>query len=261
VATGALLPQALHPGITAAQRGFAFNADANVKLNHYASCGKTASRALRNMPPQLGAYTAVLTKAAAELQGDCAAEAGDGEGCLLQWGLLWAARCAAQCKPLTFAGDGGGGCDAHLTCARETAKRGSGVVDQQNIFGAVCCHGVPIKSLFGSSSAYENFSLYAAMVGTARVLEQTGRLPPLETLLLDINCQFARHLKRHYGTLYSHPNPLRCFIGWLHAKAGHNLECQLEFSAAFADDMGRNIGEYVEQLWVSNRRAGSSGML
>lgn len=44
---------------------------------------------------------------------------------------------------------------------------------------------------------------------------------------------------------------LRCFIGWLHAKAGHNVDCQLQFNAMFGEQLGRNFGEGIEQLWVS----------
>lgn len=142
------------------------------------------------------------------------------------------------------AGGDGDGCDAQLTCARETAKRGGGVVDHKNISGAVCSHGVPVKQLFVSSPAHENFQQYVAMLYVALMVLRL----PLAALLLDINCQFSKHLKRLYPTLAAN---LGCFIGWLHAKAGHNLDCQLSFNAMFATGLGRCFGEAIEQLWVS----------
>lgn len=98
-----------------------------------------------------------------------------------------------------------------------------------------------------TSTANENFLEYVTMLRVARELAEQGILPPLEALLLDINCQFSKHLEKHFPSLAEN---LRCYIGWLHAKAGHNLECQLEFSAVFADGLGRCIGEFIEQLWV-----------
>lgn len=47
---------------------------------------------------------------------------------------------------------------------------------------------------------------------------------------------------------------LRFYIGWLHAKAGHNLECQLAFNAMFGVGLGRLFGEGIEQLWVGGRK-------
>jgi hypothetical protein len=40
-------------------------------------------------------------------------------------------------------------------------------------------------------------------------------------------------------------------IGWLHAKSGHKLDCQLQFCSLYSEGAGRQIGEYMEQLWVS----------
>lgn len=53
---------------------------------------------------------------------------------------------------------------------------------------------------------------------------------------------------------------LHCFIGWLHAKAGHNVDCQLKFNAMFCELLGRCFGEGIEQLWVS-RLALASGTM
>lgn len=108
--------------------------------------------------------------------------------------------------------------------------------------GAVCSHGVPVHQLFLSSPAHENFAMYKALVSVALI-----HAPELSVLLLDINCQFSKHLARR---LPSAAAQLQCHIGWLHAKAGHNLECQLEFNAMFGKGLGRAFGEGVEQFWV-----------
>ena len=82
-------------------------------------------------------------------------------------------------------------------------------LDERNVCGAVCSHGVPIRQLFMSSPAHENFSQYKAMVALA-----LHHVPELEVLLLDIGCQFSKHMQRRMPTWASR---LRCFIGWLHA--------------------------------------------
>ena len=84
-------------------------------------------------------------------------------------------------QPHACAGTEGAGCEAHLTCARETAKRSGGVLDEKNVCGAVCSHGVPIKELFMTCQANENFSQYDAMLAAALLL---GVMPELQTLLL-----------------------------------------------------------------------------
>lgn len=149
---------------------------------------------------------------------------------------------AGQADSGAEAGADGGTCEAHLTCARETAKHGGGALDQKNICGAVCCHCVPAKELFMTSPAHENFTQYVALVAVAR-----EHLPELAELLVDINCQLSKHLEKQYPHLVA---GLGCHIGWLHAKAGHNLECQLQFNAMFAAELGRLFGESIEQCWA-----------
>lgn len=136
-------------------------------------------------------------------------------------------------------------CDAHLTCSRVDASPGrSSVVDHKNVCGAVCPHAVPVEGTFISSPAHENFAQYVALLGVV----QEGLGLTVETFLLDINCQFSKHLRANYPRL---AGGMSFYIGWLHAKAGHNLECQLEFNAMFGGGEGRCIGESIEQLWVS----------
>lgn len=75
-----------------------------------------------------------------------------------------------------------------------------------------------------------------------------GRDRKLEAFFLDINCQYASHLRNLAGAEIL--EELRCHVGWLHSKSGHGLDCQLKFSAMFAKDLGRAIGEDAEQLHV-----------
>ncbi|KAL4447653.1 hypothetical protein ABPG75_004872 [Micractinium tetrahymenae] len=135
-------------------------------------------------------------------------------------------------------------CDANLTCARESAKRGGGVLDHKNVCGCVCHHAVPAKHLFLTSATNENFAQYDAMMWVA-VMEE---LPELQELLLDINCQYSAHCRAQLPSVAAR---LGFHIGWLHAKAGHNLECQLRFNAMFAAGLGRCFGEGIEQLWAA----------
>lgn len=95
-----------------------------------------------------------------------------------------------------------------------------------------------------SSSANEHFGQYVAILALALLC---GVLPEVQAVLLDISCQFSRHVQKHHPEWTGR---LGFYIGWLHAKAGHNLECQLGFSAMLVAGLGRCIGEWIEQLWV-----------
>ncbi len=70
-------------------------------------------------------------------------------------------------------------------------------MDHKNVCGAVCAHGVPVKGLFISSSAHENFLQYVAMLSVARVVLKLA----LDVFFLDINCQFSKHLENYIGWL------------------------------------------------------------
>ena len=67
---------------------------------------------------------------------------------------------------------------------------------------------------------------------------------------MDSNCQYSAHLRNLAGPAVL--QDLECRIGWLHSKAGHNIDCQLKFSALYAKGFGRAIGENAEQLHVSS---------
>lgn len=72
----------------------------------------------------------------------------------------------------------------------------------------------------------------------------------VDAIFLDINCRYAPHVKIHVPELACHL-PLM-LVGWLHANAGHNLQCQLKYCGMYQDLLGRCIGEQCEQLWVSS---------
>jgi hypothetical protein len=135
------------------------------------------------------------------------------------------------------------GCDAHLTCARPVAAKTGGVTDIKCTVGSVCAsHGVPIKQGFLSGETPEQFAHYVALLVVLKTL-----LPTVTTVLLDINCQFGKHMQSKYPSIAA---GLAFYIGWLHARAGHNIDCQLSYSAAYQTGMGRCVGELIEQLWV-----------
>lgn len=86
------------------------------------------------------------------------------------------------------------------------------------------------------------FAHYVVLLAVLKSL-----LPGVTRVLLDINCKFGKHLEANYPALAV---GLQFYIGWLHARSGHNLSCQLGYSALFKDSMGRCVGELIEQLWV-----------
>lgn len=94
--------------------------------------------------------------------------------------------------PRAHAGDLAAACDAHLTCAREAPKRSGGVLDHRNVAGAVCAHCVPVRGMFMSSTAHENFLQYVALLMAARIFLGLQ----VAVFMLDINCQFSKHCTR-----------------------------------------------------------------
>ena len=70
---------------------------------------------------------------------------------------------------------------------------------------------------------------------------------------MDTNCQYSSHLRNLVGGDIL--TGLKCYLGWLHSKAGHDMKCQLKFSGLYAQGFGRAIGENAEQLHVSPTRA------
>jgi hypothetical protein len=100
-----------------------------------------------------------------------------------------------------------------------------------------------LKGGFLSGHTPEQFAHYVALLAVLMPL-----LPGVCLVLLDINCQFGKHWRTNYPSVAP---GLLFFIGWLHARAGHGIGCQLKYSAVFQDGLGRCVGELIEQLWVS----------
>lgn len=91
----------------------------------------------------------------------------------------------------------------------------------------------------------ENFAGYDAVI-VSMLKNDPSRF---EAFFLDVNCRYGPHfLKYHPEWAALIP---RMLIGWLHSKAGHNVNCQLQHSGVYQELMGRAIGEQPEQLWVS----------
>lgn len=110
--------------------------------------------------------------------------------------------------------------------------------------GLTCIHTVPVKDGFLSTEFNENFFHYDALIW--ETVQPTA--PSLKLLLLDNNCKYAAHARNHYSAAV--PEDFRFNNGWLHSRAGHDLQCQLRFSSLYAEGVGRDTGEGIEQLWV-----------
>lgn len=104
------------------------------------------------------------------------------------------------------AGEGASSCDAHLTCARPVASKSGGVTDVKCTVGTCCApHGVPLKEGFLSGETPEQFAYYIALLLVLRQL-----IPPLAAVLLDINCQFSKHVRAKYPTQACWATPPLC---------------------------------------------------
>ncbi len=88
-----------------------------------------------------------------------------------------------------------------------------GVTDIKCTVGSCrAAHGVPIKGGFLSGETHEQFAHYVALLAVLVPL-----IPGLLAVLLDINCQFGKHLRAHYPTVAA---GLQFYIGWLRARVG-----------------------------------------
>jgi Kyakuja-Dileera-Zisupton transposase len=215
-------------------RGLLVVADAVMKLSHYSNCGRTHTAVCNQLHyhPKIETFVTVAnTQKLEELQRQAGVRQDDDVDYV---------------------------CQADLSCARAAPCKGGAVTDIKCTAGMVCTHVVPARGLFIQSSSPEHFMLYDVLLLTLldRLAEQNQQL---KGFLLDINCRFSSHFKhfiqRNFPDVnayaYVGATSFLWMIGWLHSKAGHNLQCQLDFSALFKDGTGRCIGEQCEQLWVS----------
>jgi hypothetical protein len=108
---------------------------------------------------------------------------------------------------------------------------------------------MPGRNTVISCPTAEQFALYDILLGMVVQERKLGAFG------LDINCQFSVHLKNQHPEIAALVG--KFIIGWLHAKAGHGLGCQLNFNGLYVGvGLGRCISEQNEQLWVSGRLLG-----
>ena len=200
-------------------------ADGVMKLSHYVNCGRTHSLACSEagLTPAVDTYVSQSTIAAYNAAKAEATGEEPEDACV---------------------------CQADLTCNRPTAVRAGAVTDIKCTAGIVCAHVVPGRGLFLPSSSPEHYLLYdVLLLQLLKDLAAHGRV--LSCFILDINCRFASHFKRRLSPEQQLGVAALTFaVGWLHSKAGHNLQCQLAYNAMYLEDTGRVVGEQAEQLWV-----------
>jgi hypothetical protein len=203
-------------------RHLVVTADGNYKLNHNANCGTKTAQAFReaDLQPRFQRFFGkVNSEVAANLK-------------------------AVHAPAKTHEDEGV--CTANLSCARRHATARATELDEKCVVGFSCTHGVPLQGLFLSSPTHEQFRLYDMLLKECAHQENTPSRQ-LAGLVLDINCQYEAHVRNLDAEFASSHAFL---IGWLHSKSGHNLDCQLRYSAMFAPGTGRLIGENMEHIWV-----------
>jgi hypothetical protein len=220
--TGKPSSEVVH-GVQPVQRPLAVMADGNQKLTHHANCGTTVTRAHTHagLPRSSNKYFADL------------------DATLPEQLLLHSAHKQQQ-RPADNEPDDA--CGANLSCAREEAYAGVKALDVKCVVGMCCMHGIPAVGMYLSCSTPEQFVYYDILLE-----ELLAKRPDMRAFVLDINCQYKKHFMKLQPELAS---GLQFWIGWLHSKAGHNLSCQLENSALYANQLGRVIGENMEHVWV-----------
>jgi Kyakuja-Dileera-Zisupton transposase len=216
-------------------RGLLAVADAVMKLSHYTKCGQTHTQVCAELGVKPLIETYVSTDNLADLQRRQEQTAG-------------VRSAAAGAVPQADGFDHV--CQADLSCARAAALKGGAITDIKCTAGMVCTHVVPGQGLFIHSPSPEHYMLYdVLLLKLGEALSAQGR--SLQGFLLDINCRYKSHFRIHHSEEYSKlGDGFLWMIGWLHSRAGHNLQCQMNFSALYKPDTGRCIGEQCEQLWV-----------
>lgn len=227
------------------QRPPLVNPDGNQKGNRYKCAGRAHNAALEGSEegPALEPQTKVFYAGANTLNGE-----------LEEMRLARLAAGQEEDVP----------CPANMRCANEVTVSKNDGRDVECTAGAVCGCGVPLIGMFISATRPENFCCYDAMVmwmlqlyreAAARGDSTASRR--VAAILLDISCRYGPSLQKRFPALFREAN-VRFHTGWMHARAGHSLQCQLQFSGEYADGLGRCIGEFIEQLWVSCRLSDNS---
>jgi hypothetical protein len=217
--------------IQAAKRPLAVMADGNQKLTHHTNCGAVINdvHAKLGLPRLSSRYFGHLDSTL--------------EAQVHQRSIASRQRRTAEDTDADV-----DACGANLTCARDESYVGVKALDVKCVVGMCCIHGIPAAGLYLSCVTPEQFIYYDIL------LEELLSKKKVDAFVLDINCQYKKHFAKLHPEL---AHDLQFWIGWLHSKAGHNLTCQLENSALYADLLGRTIGENMEHIWVRGTLLGT----
>ena len=156
--------------------------------------------------------------------------------------------------------------DCNLNFSNPAPLRGTAVkgkVADEGFAAIVCSHGLVGHNGVVNMPEAENHVYYFA------ILDKWSRDPysTIDVFMIDIGCQLGPHLKRRleemtaaaYDRLAGDAlkkelgridklQSIEFFVPWFHA-AGHRIRCQLNWSALFASETGRAVGETCEQIW------------
>ena len=147
-------------------------ADGNAKLTHFSKCGRSIT----------AAYDAAgLGPLSTDFFGDNSEAAQDFIHGLTNFSTTGDLDTDAACQ-------------THMRCANATPSKGSSDLDVKTTVGFLCgAHGVPLQGSFLSVAENECFPLYVTLL-----YRLAPKLPGLQAFVLDINCQFSKHVSRLY---------------------------------------------------------------
>jgi hypothetical protein len=180
--------------------------DANVKLNRYASAGRSGG--YDEVAPVLCRF---LDKAHRQLWS------------MKQSGELSATqrqRAALDADDISI--ELGGECHPRLSCARESSLY-SGISDDCGLAGGVCSHGQPLLGTFMTMPAPERFVYYDL------ALQELLLSARVDIMYLDTGCSYSRHRQLY---LPAAPGPCHIRVPWWHAR-GHGVRCCLSNSGLY----------------------------
>jgi hypothetical protein len=149
-------------------------------------------------------------------------------------------------------------CDTSLTCARVSAKA-TGPCDITGAVGAVCGHGVPVRSLFCDMPTPEQYVFYLLQLQT---LAQECPLG-VKHVYIDLACRLKSSWARFQSSRQEDGDPdflaacahMRLLVNWMHGSS-HNPSCQLQNNGRYQQGTGWTVGEQTEQLWALTKALG-----
>jgi hypothetical protein len=215
---------ALHE-VASGQRPSRVAVDGAMKFTRYRSCGSTHTAVCseKNYGPLVSTYFGNLNDVAEELIYDVRRDT----------------------PASTVASTDSASCGANLRYAREYGSKATVLLDDKCVAGMVCDHVVPGVDLFISSSSHENYQMMDLLLGGV-LADRNGE--PIDTFCFDCACRYKQHVRKDHPNLAAGVKEFA--VGWVHANAGHNLDCQLNNSAMYKPETGRCNGEWTELLWV-----------